>query len=272
MTGHQEHAGTELDVLGNRSYIQDIEHIVRGMAGSSPLTVVKLRPDDRSMYRSVLEKTILADGVKVVIADKECGITHQRSVLKADRQTVKKHGYLPRKTHMNVTPEVCEGCLECTKATACPGLTAVDTDYGRKIDTDLTWCVNDGACERVRISNEAGTGVKPCPSFEQVKVIRRKRRRYLLPNMALDKLPEPAEKIHDMSAANSVWRCHMSGVGGMGIGVVGAILVRAGHKQGYRVVFQDKKGLAIRNGGVFSQITFVQESSPSPGTPGEGRG
>ena len=50
---------------------------------------------------------------------------------------------------MNVTPEVCENCLECTKATACPGLTTIDTDYGRKIDTDLTWCVNDGACERV---------------------------------------------------------------------------------------------------------------------------
>jgi indolepyruvate ferredoxin oxidoreductase len=48
----------------------------------------------------------------------------------------------------------------------------------------------------------------------------------------------------------------MSGVGGMGIGVVGAILVRAGHKEGYNVAFQDKKGLAIRNGGVFSQITF----------------
>ena len=28
MTGHQEHAGTELDVVGNRSYIQDIETIV----------------------------------------------------------------------------------------------------------------------------------------------------------------------------------------------------------------------------------------------------
>ena len=44
MTGHQEHAGTELDATGNRSYIQDIEEIVRGMAGTSPLTVSKLRP------------------------------------------------------------------------------------------------------------------------------------------------------------------------------------------------------------------------------------
>src|SRR5204862_6458024 len=150
MPGHQEHAGTELDVLGNRSYIQDIEEIVRSMAGTSPLTVSKLSPADRSRYRSVLEKTILSDGVKVVIADKECGITHHRQVLREERRIVKKHGYLPRKTFMNVTQEVCENCLECTKQTACPGLTTVDTDYGKKIDTDLTWCVNDGACERVR--------------------------------------------------------------------------------------------------------------------------
>jgi indolepyruvate ferredoxin oxidoreductase len=53
----------------------------------------------------------------------------------------------------------------------------------------------------------------------------------------------------------------------MGIGVVNAILVRAGHKEGYRVVFADKKGLAIRNGGVYSQITFVKESEE--GTKGQ---
>lgn len=260
MTGHQEHAGTELDLLGNRSYIQDIEQIVRGMAGTSPLTVAKLRPDNREAYRRVLERTILADGVKIIIADKECGITHQRGVLRQERQIVKKHGYLPRKTHMNITPEVCENCLECTKQTACPGLTRLDTDYGPKIDTDLTWCVNDGACERVRVSNRAGTSAKPCPSFEQVTVVRRKRRRYLLPNMSLDKLPEPP-RVHAMSQPGDIWRVHMSGVGGMGIGVVGAILVRAGHMEGYRVVFTDKKGLAIRNGGVYSQITFVNEGS-----------
>jgi len=256
MTGHQEHAGTELDVLGNHSYIQDIEEIARAMAGTSPLTVIKLSPADRPSYKAVLERTILAKGVKVIIADKECGITHQRRVLKEEKKIVKKFGYLPRKTHMNITPEVCENCLECTKATACPGLTSIDTDYGKKIDTDLTWCVNDGACERVRASNAIADSVKPCPSFEQVTVIRSKRRRYTLPNLDLDKLPD-APRIHDMAAPGSAWRVHMSGVGGMGIGVVGAIIVRAGHKEGYQVLIQDKKGLAIRNGGVFSQITFV---------------
>ncbi len=94
---------------------------------------------------------------------------------------------------MNITPEVCENCLECTKATACPGLTTIDTDYGKKIDTDLTWCVNDGACERVRTSNEIAESVKPCPSFEQVTVIRQKRRRYTLPNMDLAQVARAAQ-------------------------------------------------------------------------------
>jgi indolepyruvate ferredoxin oxidoreductase len=80
----------------------------------------------------------------------------------------------------------------------------------------------------------------------------------MLPHMALDKLPEPTW-VHPMTKAGEAWRVHMSGVGGMGIGVVGAIMVRAGHKEGYRVLFQDKKGLAIRNGGVFAQITFVKD-------------
>ncbi len=260
MTGHQEHAGTEVDVLGNRSYIQDIEAIVRGMKGTSPLTVVKLNPANRDEYKKTLETTILRDGVKVIIADKECGITYYRRELKAERKIIKEKGYLPTKQHMNITPEVCENCLECTKATACPGLTFLDTDYGRKVDTDLTLCVNDGACERVTTSNDYGKSVKPCPSFEQVTVHRNKRKRYTLPNMGLDKLPEP-KPIHDMTTPGTAWRVHMAGVGGMGIGVVGALLVRAGHKEGYRVIFQDKKGLAIRNGGVYSQLTFIQDSA-----------
>jgi indolepyruvate ferredoxin oxidoreductase len=226
---------------------QDIERMVRAVVGPDAL-VVRTDPGGRGPYKRLLEETILAPGVKVIIADKECGITYHRKVFREERKIIKKHGYLPRKTHMNVTPEVCENCLECTKATSCPGLISIDTDYGRKIDTDLTWCVNDGACERVRVSNTAGTTVKPCPSFEQVTVVRKRRRRYKLPHMALDKLPDPTH-VHQLNAPGDVWRIHMSGVGGMGIGVVTAILVRAGHKQGYKVIFTDKKGLAIRNGG-----------------------
>ncbi len=129
--------------------------------------------------------------------------------------------------------------------------------------------MNDGACERVRVSNDIGNNLKPCPSFEQITVIRQRRRRYNLPHMGLDKLPEPTTH-HAMEKPGSVWRCHMAGVGGMGIGVVNAILVRAGHKEGYRVIFADKKGLAIRNGGVYSQITFVRDGDDSSGFGAQG--
>ena len=261
MTGHQEHPGTEVDLLGKHTWLQDIEAICRSMAGNSPLTVVKLNPADRSVYEKTLEKTILQDGVKIVIANKECGITYHRKLLQQEREIIQAKGYLPRKTHMNITPEVCENCLECTKQTACPGLTNIDTPYGRKIDTDFTLCVNDGACERVRTTNPEGVSVKPCPSFEQVTILRKHRPRYLLPRMDLDKLPD-VKPIHEMKRPGDVWRAHLSGVGGMGIGVVTAILVRAGHKEGYRIVFQDKKGLAIRNGGVFAQVTYVKDVPP----------
>ena len=264
MTGHQEHAGVDEDLLGNKHYIQDIESILRGVAARSPIKIVKMSPEDRDGYKKELEEAILSEGVKIIIADKECGITHHRTKGKLERKTIKELGYLPTKTHMNITPEVCEHCLECTKATACPGLTVIDTDYGKKIDTDLTWCVNDGACERVRTSNDAGTSVKPCPSFEQITVIRNRRKRYTLPKMQLDRLPDPTY-VHDMKTAGAAWRCHMAGVGGMGVGIVGQILVRAGNKEGYRIVFQDKKGLAIRNGGVYSQITFVNDRTEDSG-------
>jgi indolepyruvate ferredoxin oxidoreductase len=262
MTGHQEHAGTDQDLLGSPTDTQEIFDIVNGMRGSSGLTVEKIDPANRDLWRKTLERTILKNGVKVLIADKECGITLHRRLGSAERKEAKKFGYLPKKQHMNITPEVCEHCLECTKATACPGLITVDTDYGRKIDTDLTWCVNDGACDRVTMSNDYGKNVKPCPSFEQITIVRKKRRRYTLPNMELSKLPE-ATRIHKMSAPGDTWRVHMAGVGGMGIGVVGALLVRAGHFAGYQVAFSDKKGLAIRNGGVYSQITWVKTDGRS---------
>jgi indolepyruvate ferredoxin oxidoreductase len=44
----------------------------------------------------------------------------------------------------------------------------------------------------------------------------------------------------------------------MGIQVLSSILTHAGKKEGYDVKFCDKKGLAIRNGGIYSEITFCK--------------
>ena len=240
MTGHQPHAGVAEDLLGRPQTPQDIEQILRALSGGR-CPVVRANPAQRSAYKELLERTILADGVKFIIADKECGITYNRKVLAAERAEQHRRGFVRRKAYMNITPEVCEFCLECTNRTGCPGLTIESTDYGPKVATDLSWCVNDGACAKI----------DACPSFEQVIVTRKRPPRPRGHEIRLENLPEPPVRFD-----GQVWRAWLAGVGGMGIGTAAAILVRAGFAEGYRVQFADKKGLAIRNGAVFSQIVF----------------
>ena len=214
-----------------------------------------MSPAHRDEYKEMLEKVILEDGVKIVIADKECGITFHRRKRREEQAAKKEVGFVKEKTYMNVTDEVCEYCLECTNQTGCPGLKVVDTDYGKKIQTDFTACVNDAACARI----------DACPSFEQVIVTRKRPPR--LPDEVVDLqgIPDPPPFPADFWDNKHVWRCYLAGVGGMGIGVSGDILVRAAHKDNLYIGFIDKKGLAIRNGGVFSQIQFSKH--PIVGSP-----
>lgn len=268
MTGHQPNPTLEEDIIGNKVLSHDIERVVRSLIpdAAGPLgkhakeghdtpraRVIRMSPAERDDYRETLEKVILEDGVKIVIADKECGITFHRRKRRAEQTEKKEIGFVRQKTYMNISDEVCEYCLECTNQTGCPGLKIVDTDYGKKMQTDFTSCVNDGACARI----------DACPSFEQVIVMRKRPPR--LPDEVVDLqgLPEPpVRKMGDL------WRVYLAGVGGMGIGVAGDILVRAAHKDGLYVGFIDKKGLAIRNGGVFSQIQFSKQPiTGSPVTP-----
>ncbi len=260
MTGHQGHSGVDFDLTGNPMNALDIERIVIGLVPKKikkDVRIVRINPADRDRYRKLMEQTILADGVKIVIADKECGITYNRRVKAGDRAQLKQHGYLPKKSHMNVATEVCEFCLECTNQTGCPGLKMVGSDYGPKVQTDMSWCVNDGACERIHA----------CPSFEEVTITRKQPKRMGDEYVELGDLPEPERPIH---ADQPTWRVHLGGVGGMGIGVATAILVKAGHEMGYHVRYLDKKGLAIRNGGVFSQLIYSRPQAngePMPITP-----
>jgi len=251
MTGHQTHPGMEYDLTGNPQVALEIENVVRGMApkeSNSDLLIARLNPAERHSYRQMVEKAVLADGVKILIADKECGITYHRRQRREEIQTIKRKGYLPAKTHMNVVSEVCEYCLECTNQTGCPGLNVVDTDYGPKIQTDMSWCVNDGACHRIGA----------CPAFEEVTVLRKQTPRMGDEHVDLEEIPLPTSQA---LMSDQPWRCYITGVGGMGVGVCNGILVTAGHLMGFDVQFLNKKGLAIRNGGVFSQMVFQPKDS-----------
>jgi len=144
---------------------------------------------------------------------------------------------------MGVAEDVCEYCLECTVKTGCPGLNVAETLHGPKITTDESNCVNDGACARV----------KACPSFEKVTIRRRAPvLRPALPDASRLIAPKPV-------AFDDLFRVYVAGIGGMGIGASTAVMVRAAQKEGYFVQFCDKKGIAIRNGGVYSHVTFSKK-------------
>lgn len=260
MTGHQPTPGLEEGLLGEKTFAQNIDAVIAGLTdqASSGATVVRVNPAEVESYRALLEKTILQNGVKVVVADKECGITFHRRRAREERRTLKAQGYLPAKRFINVTHEVCENCLECTKATGCPGLTLHQTPYGQKVEIDLSWCVADGACTRFLVSTDNdGPRVKACPSFEEVIVTRGQPAPAPIERLDLAHLPAPAPGKLDRP-----WHGYLAGVGGMGIGTATAILVLAGHREGYCIQYCDKKGLAIRNGGVYSMITYTPRGGP----------
>ena len=243
MTGQQTTPGLEYDLLGNETFVQKIEKIIKAMIEDKSVEVIRTNPAQRANYRNLLESTVLKNGVKVVVADKECGITFHRRHNREERTEVREKGFIETKRHISVATDACEYCLECTRATGCPGLTFTETDFGRKVQTDLSWCVNDTAC----------TKLDACPAFEEVFVVRSQKPLSRLPDLEKIEFPEPI--LHNFDHA---WHAYLAGVGGMGIGVATATLVRAGHREGYDVVFSDKNGLAIRNGGVYSHITFLK--------------
>ncbi len=250
MTGHQPTPADERDILGNPTFAQDIEQVAQGLAGDSEIDIVRTNPEDRVNYKKYLEKTILKPGVKIIIADKECAITYYRRIRREQRKTIAHKGFLKYEKHINITPEVCEFCRECTTATGCPGLKIIDTDYGEKIAIDRSNCVADGACARIKYA---------CPAFEEVIVTRKRPPQSQnvesgYPDLLSDTpLPPPPPRTFERS-----WNIYAAGVGGMGIGMISKVLVVAGYLQGYDVTFCDRKGLAIRNGGVYTHIAYTQ--------------
>ncbi len=243
MTGHQPNAGDDVDIMGNPTYAQNMQSMVEAMA-KTRAKIYQADPAYRETYRATLEEAILSDGVKIVIADKECAITYQRKVKKERKTTLKELGFLPQEKAINITSEVCEYCLECTNTTGCPGLTIEETDLGPKIQTDLSLCVSDGACTKGKV----------CPSFEEVTILRQgpatRKERFKVIHQEASPTDPKAFNFAD------TWCCYISGIGGQGTGLLSAILVRAGKEEGLNVIFTDKKGLAIRNGAVFSHILF----------------
>ena len=238
MTGHQGTPASQTDLMGRPQHPLEIEAMVAAMG---PALLARSNPDDREAHTALLERAMLMDGTRVVIADKECGITFNRRVRRERAAVVRAKGYLPKVTRYNIAEEVCESCRECTTATGCPGLAVVDTAFGEKIAIDGEVCVDDGYCAKI----------KACPSFELVTVTRKHAPADLTPPDA--SLPADPEI---PTAGPEGYSVYMGGVGGLGIGVVSRILTEAAAQAFQEVDTYHKKGLAQRGGGVFCDMVM----------------
>jgi indolepyruvate ferredoxin oxidoreductase len=251
MTGHQPTPGVDVDLLGKPTFAQDIERIVRGLAGDGDTFIARIDPAQRGEYKKLIEQATLRDGVKIIIADKECGITYHRRQRALVSAEFKELGFTPVENHINISEDVCENCMECTRATGCSGLTVTETEYGPKIAIDLSSCVTDGACTRVEVKG----GDKTCPSFEEITIHRKKANAKRLEPIDSGLIPLPTIK-----PLADAWYAYIAGVGGMGVNVITSVLAQAGVRQGYAVQLTNKKGLAIRNGSVYSHLSYAPDS------------
>ena len=247
MTGHQPTPGIEDTIDNQKSPLQKIQEISTAIGKQTKTPVIAINPENRDLYRKTVENTIMKNGVKILIAQKECGIVSNRRNKIKEYKIKQEKGYTPQKNHMNITEEVCEHCLECTNSTGCPGLTFKETNYGPKIQIDFSWCVNDGACMKTEV----------CPSFERVTVKRKASTSDPLDFINNYSMRDPQTKI----TIEDQWCAHLSGIGGTGIGVLSGIIARSSAHEGYQVRYGDKKGLAIRCGSVFSNILVYKEGS-----------
>ena len=248
---HRLTSGENLD-SGQTTQAKEMERSIQRIiakAKKAEASVVRIDPTDRKRYRKLLEQTVLASGLKVIVVDKECGVTHHHRLKEGQAQIIREEGYLPRAAYMNIAAEICDNCHECGRQTGCPGLQVVETDFGPKVQTDLSSCVNDGACQRIDV----------CPAFEQITVIRKQPLNTHDPQIETDQ-PQPEPRpIH---AQQRTWRCHVAGVGGSGVMSCSRVLAVAGGIMGYDVQFLNEQGMIVRSESTYSQLLFTRRDAP----------
>ncbi len=140
MTGFQPNPGTEERFQGANTRQVDISRLVQAM-GIDDLQVIN--PFDQEHSEEVLSQALLARGVRVVIARKECAITVAR---RGEVESV-----------CVVDPELCNFCKRCLRETGCQALFVSDYEDREivKIDTDqcngCTLCITSCPTDAISI-------------------------------------------------------------------------------------------------------------------------
>jgi indolepyruvate ferredoxin oxidoreductase len=263
MTGHQVTPRTGVSVEGDIRPRQNMLDVVTSLRVSQSLEV---NPSDRYFYKNLLLDFVQKPGVKVIVSNKECGLTFHGRMKKEDRKLFAQGKTIDEKYFYQINTLACEDCRVCVEMTGCPGLSQTFDAYGTKVSIDPQICVSDSYC----------TKIKACPSFEMVKVFDYHPTKFQKRDtikQKFDDLPLPVvSKDLEMIASGKDFRVVVIGVGGSGVTTISRVLAEAATLMGGRddltFKFVDQKGLAQRNGSVSSHLSiFHKNKSHGPIVP-----
>ncbi len=173
-------------------------------------------------------------GVSVLIYDQVCATEARRR---------RKRGKMPAIAKRVVINEaVCEGCGDCSVQSNCLSVVPVETAFGTKRQIDQSSCNQDFSCLK---------GF--CPSFVTVDGGRLKKPA----GPAVDGENWPKLKDPQLPATAQPYNLLITGVGGMGVITLGALVGMAAHLDGKGISTLDMTGLAQKYGAVFSHLRIA---------------
>lgn len=254
MTGHQvtPRSGQSVDgVLKPRQNMLDV-------AKSLQVTeAIEVNPSDRYFYKNLLTELVQKPGVKVIVSNKECGLTFQGRKKREERKLFAAGGVQDTKQFYQINTLACEDCRVCVDMTGCPGLSQTFDAYGTKVMIDPQICVSDSYCTKMKV----------CPSFELVEVAHFHPTKYKASQQAIStaglEVPSNGRTLESVAQGDD-FRTIVIGVGGSGVTTISRILAEAATKMGGRddldFKFVDQKGLAQRNGSVTSHLSIFNKS------------
>lgn len=262
MTGHQMTPVSGISVEGDKRPRQNMLDVAKSLQVTEAL---EINPSDRYFYKNLLLDFVQKPGVKIIVSNKECGLTFHGRKKREERKLFAKGETESVREFYQINTQACEDCRACVEMTGCPGLSQTEDAYGPKVMIDPQICVSDSYC----------TKIKACPSFELVKVYDYHPTKYKPVVQAAEKksiaLPK-AEKDLSVIASGKDFRAVVIGVGGSGVTTISRVLAEAAETMGGRddlsFKFVDQKGLAQRNGSVSSHLSiFSRKKSHGPIVP-----
>ncbi len=255
MTGHQMTPASGQNVQGRVRPRQDMLSSVYALGVDFAQEV---NPSDRYFYKNLLQDVIKKEGVKIIVSNKECGLTFHGRQKRSERKLFSQNKTISEKSFFQVNTDACEDCRACIDGTGCPGLGQIHDAYGTKVAIDPQICVSDSYCAKI----------KACPSFEEVIVkdyhptLYQRDTSKKEDNQKALPLPNVLKSFEDI-AKGSDWRMVVTGVGGSGVTTISRVLAEAAKEMGGRedldFKFVDQKGLAQRNGNVTGHLSIYQK-------------